>query len=114
MHRCSQIRLSRYSARAVAEKATPPRARSLPGVSAEYLERAEAVLDSLQSFFIEMPRGNSFCERGDFERGYRAFREETRDGADLSGDAILRAIAREPRCQGSPEVPRCDHGFSPP
>ena len=73
------------------------RARPLPGVAPEYVKRANAVFDTLQSFFIEMPRGNSFCEREDFERGYEAFRQETRDGADLSGDGVLRAIAKEPR-----------------
>jgi hypothetical protein len=72
-------------------------ARPLPGVTPEYVKRANAVLDTLQSFFIEMPRGSSFCERDDFEQGYKAFRQETRDGADLSGEAVLRAIAREPR-----------------
>jgi hypothetical protein len=66
-------------------------------VTPEYIERANAVIDTLQSFFIEMPRGNSFCERDDFEQGYEAFRQETRDGSDLSGDAILRAIAKDPR-----------------
>jgi hypothetical protein len=75
---------------------TPP-ARPLPGVIPEYVKRANAVLDTLQSFFIEMPRGSSFCERDDFEQGYEAFRQETRDGADLSGEAVLRAIAKDPR-----------------
>ncbi|HLM87104.1 MAG TPA: hypothetical protein VK272_13050 [Solirubrobacteraceae bacterium] len=55
------------------------------------------MLDTLQSFFIEMPRGSSFCERDDFEQGYEAFRQATSDGADLSGEAVLRAIAKEPR-----------------
>jgi hypothetical protein len=72
-------------------------ARPLPGVIPEYVERANAVLDTLQSFFIEMPRGISFCERHDFEQGYEAFRQETRDGADFSGEAVLRAIAKDPR-----------------
>jgi hypothetical protein len=72
-------------------------ARPLPGVTPEYIKRANGVLDTLQSFFIEMPRGSSFCERDDFELGYEAFRQETRDGADLGGEAVLRAIAREPR-----------------
>lgn len=75
---------------------TPP-ARPLPGVIPEYVTRANAVLDTLQSFFIEMPRGSSFCERDDFEQGYEAFRQETGEGADLSGEAVLRAIARDPR-----------------
>jgi hypothetical protein len=62
-----------------------------------YLARAMGILDTLQSFFLEMPRTASFCEREDFESGYEAVREETQDGADWSGDALLRAINREPR-----------------
>jgi hypothetical protein len=73
----------------MAMAAKSPLARSLPGVAPEYIKRANAVLDTLQSFFIEMPRGNSFCERDDFEQGYKAFRQETHDGADLSGEAVL-------------------------
>jgi hypothetical protein len=70
---------------------------ALAGISPQYVERAEAILDTLQSFFIQMPRGTAFCERADFDRGYEVFREETREGADLSGAAVLRAIVREPR-----------------
>jgi hypothetical protein len=69
----------------------------LAGISLQYVARAEAILDTLQSFFIEMPRGTAFCERGDFERGYEAFRRETHNGDDPSGEAVLRAIASEPR-----------------
>jgi hypothetical protein len=76
----------------------------------EYLERATAVLGSLQSFFLTMPRGSSFCEREDFERGYDAFRRATRDGEDLSGEALLSAIAEEPRAW---LVLRCILGMSP-
>jgi hypothetical protein len=74
-----------------------PSVRPLPGVIPEYVKRAGAVLDTLQSFFIDMPRGGSFCERDDFAQGYDAFRQETRGGADLSGEAILKAIARDSR-----------------
>src|SRR5437899_8143011 len=72
-------------------------ARPLPGVTPEYVRRADAILDTLESFFIEMPRGSSFCERDDFTRGYEAFRQATRDGSDFSGQAVLRAIADDPR-----------------
>lgn len=63
----------------------------------EYRDRAGAVLDSLQSFFLTMPRGSSFCERGDFERGFQVFSDATQQGADLSGDALLGAIADDSR-----------------
>ena len=62
-----------------------------------HLARARGVLDTLQSFFLEMPRTASFCERQDFQKGYDAVREETGDGAHLTGEALLRAIGREPR-----------------
>lgn len=57
-----------------------------------------------------MPRGASFCERYDFQQGYEVLREETNDGADLGGDALLRAVAREPRAW---LVLRCIVGMSP-
>jgi hypothetical protein len=66
-------------------------------VDPAYVARATSILDTLQSFFLEMPRTASFCGREDFQTGYDAVREETHDGADLSGDALLRAISREPR-----------------
>jgi hypothetical protein len=69
----------------------------LDAIDVPYRKRAKAVLDTLQSFFIEMPRGKSFCERADFQRGYAVLRRATRKGADLTGDALLAAIAEEPR-----------------
>jgi len=76
----------------------------------EYRDRAEAVLASLQSFFLTMPRGSSFCEREDFERGYHAFAEATQQGADVSGDALLVAMKADPRAW---LVLRCILGVSP-
>ncbi len=68
------------------------------------------MLDSLRSYFIEMPRGSSFCERDDFERGYKALRKATRRGANLSGEALLDAIGEESRAW---LVLRCIVGLSP-
>jgi hypothetical protein len=79
-------------------------------VDAPYRERAQAVLGSLRSYFLEMPRGNAFCERDDFERGYKALRKATRRGAELSGEALLSAIGEEPRAW---LVLRCMVGMSP-
>ena len=82
----------------------------LDAIDTPYRKRAKAVLDTLQSFFIEMPRGESFCERADFQRGYDALRRATRKGADLTGDALLAAIAEESRAW---LVLRCIIGMSP-
>lgn len=68
------------------------------------------MLGSLRSYFLEMPRGNAFCERKDFERGYKALRKATRRGAELSGEALLSAIGEEPRAW---LVLRCMVGMSP-
>lgn len=75
--------------------ATPPDLTAV--IEPRYVARAKGVLDTLQSHFAVMPRGGSFCEREEFQLGYDAVREETLDGADISGDALLRAIRREPR-----------------
>ncbi len=93
----SEVGKKRGAGRRKGSGAKTQSARPLPGITPEYVKRASAVFDTLQSFFIEMPRDNSFCEREDFEQGYEAFRQETRDGADLEGDAVLRAISKEPR-----------------
>lgn len=69
----------------------------LRAIQPQYLERAAAVLDTLQSYFIEMPRGKAFCSREDFEAAYEVFRAETHDGANLSGAALIRAIELDPR-----------------
>jgi hypothetical protein len=82
----------------------------LDAIDAPYRKRAKAVLDTLHAFFIEMPRGGSFCERDDFQRGYDALRRATRRGAELTGDALLAAIAEEPRAW---LVLRCIIGTSP-
>ncbi len=69
----------------------------LDSVTARHRDRARGVLRTLQSHFEVMPRGSSFLERGDFQRGYEAFRAETRAGADLDGASVLRAIRHDPR-----------------
>ncbi|MDQ3729175.1 MAG: hypothetical protein M3355_06250 [Actinomycetota bacterium] len=69
----------------------------LDNVADQHRDRARGVLSTLQSHFEAMPRGGSFLEREDFQRGFEAFREETRAGADLSAEAVLRAIRVDPR-----------------
>lgn len=82
----------------------------LQAFGSKYRDRAEAVLGSLRSFFLTMPRGSSFCEREDFEHGFQAFSAATRQGADLSGDALLVAVREDPRAW---LVLRCILGMSP-
>src|SRR5436309_1690464 len=86
---------------------TQPR---LKDVELPYLQRARAVLDTLQSFFVVMPRGDSFVARDDFQAAYDVFADETRRGKDLSGEALLRAIRRNPRAW---LVLRCIVGMTP-
>ncbi len=75
-----------------------PAAQNLDAViDPAYQDRARGVLATLQSYFLEMPRGKSFCERGDFQRGYDVLRGPTGAVADLSGEALLRGIEKEPR-----------------
>lgn len=69
----------------------------LANIADAHQDRARSVLRTLESHFEVMPRGGSFLVREDFERGYKAFREETGAGADLSAEAVLRAIRRDPR-----------------
>jgi hypothetical protein len=82
----------------------------LNAIDPRYRVRAAAVLGTLEAHFIEMPRGDSFCERSEFQRGYDALLRTTRKGSDLTGDAVLRAIADEPRAW---LVLRCIIGMSP-
>jgi len=69
----------------------------LTNVADAHRDRARDVLLTLQSHFEVMPRGGSFLEREDFQGGYEAFQEETRAGADLSAEVVLRAIRADPR-----------------
>ena len=69
----------------------------LDNVADQHRDRARGVLRTLQSHFEVMPRGGSFLTREGFQCGYEAFRKETSDGADLSSDAVLGAIRRDPR-----------------
>src|SRR5579875_531997 len=73
------------------------RCAQLPGVAPVYQERARSVLSSLRSYFLELPRGTSFCDREDFERAYRVLRKATRNGEEFTGEALLSAIEAEPR-----------------
>lgn len=71
-------------------------ADTLVNVANTHQDRARGVLRTLQSHFEVMPRGGSFLAREAFQRGYEVLRAETRAGADLGADAVLRAIRRDP------------------
>lgn len=77
----------------------------------QYRARGRSVVASLQSFFVEMPRGSNFLDPGDFKAAYAVFRAETGKGRDLSPEAIRSAINRDPRVW---IVLRAIAGMSPP
>jgi hypothetical protein len=43
-----------------------------------------------------MPQGGSFLSRSRFQQGFDALTRETKNGADLSPEALLRAVERHP------------------
>jgi hypothetical protein len=49
---------------------------------------AAATVLSLSSFYLELPRGNSFLEYSDFRQAYEALRVATRDFRTLDRHAI--------------------------
>jgi hypothetical protein len=63
----------------------------------EYRERGRCVIETLQSYFVDMPRGENFLEGPDFRRSFDYFREVTNQGADLSSPALLEAIGLDSR-----------------
>jgi hypothetical protein len=76
-----------------------------------YRGRAEGVFDSLQSYFVEMPKGDGFLEGPSFHRAFEAFRRATDDGSDLSTSSVLDAIREDSRTW---IVLRAIAGVSPP
>lgn len=66
-------------------------------IPAQYRDRAASVLASLQSYFVEMPRGESFLERSDFESAYRLFKANTKGGRTLARSIVLKSIRADPR-----------------
>ncbi|MEX0641700.1 MAG: hypothetical protein WD468_03315 [Pirellulales bacterium] len=56
----------------------------------------QAVIGSLQSSFMVMPKGGGFVEYGPFEAGYQALKQATRNFENLSSDAIMNAVTQRP------------------
>ncbi len=69
----------------------------LEQIPKRYRARAECILESLHSYFVDMPRGGNFLEGSDFRRSFERFREATSSGADLSPSTILTAIREDSR-----------------
>lgn len=63
----------------------------------EYRERGRCIIETLQSYFVDMPRGENFLEGFDFRRSFYYFREMTDRGADLSPPTVLEAIRVDSR-----------------
>lgn len=71
----------------------------------------EAVVESLESEFLVMPKGVGFVEYSVFERGYEALKLATRGFSELEPTAVFQAILAEPICI---VVLRTMLGFTPP
>ena len=86
-------------------EATP---QDLEGNLTEYVE---ALIGSLQSSFMVMPKGGDFVEYPVFEGGYQALRKATRGFRDLEPARILETISHVPMAL---VVLRTILGFTPP
>lgn len=56
----------------------------------------DEVFRSLQSEFMELPKGPGFIEYPVFERGYEALKRATRDFRVLAPDEVLAAVYAVP------------------
>jgi hypothetical protein len=83
----------------------------LKQIPERYQGRAEGILESLQSYFVDMPRGENFLEGPTFRSSYETFRSATSNGEDLSPETLLRAVRNESR---SWVVIRAIAGVTPP
>jgi hypothetical protein len=83
----------------------------LSQIPEKYQDRAEATLETLESYFVDMPRGDSFLESSDFRASFDRFRAATGDGADLSPNTVLLAIHDDSRVWA---VLRSIAGVTPP
>lgn len=83
----------------------------LQQIPEQYRERAECILGTLQSYFVDMPRGENFLAGADFRRSFENFRDVTSGGADLSPSTILAAIRNDSRVW---VVVRAIAGVTPP
>jgi hypothetical protein len=80
-------------------------------IQEEYRDRAECILENLQSYFVDMPRGANFLEAPDFGDSFQRFRDASANGSDLSPETLLQAVAEDSRAW---IVLRAIAGLTPP
>ena len=56
----------------------------------------KAVIGSLQSSFMVMPKGDGFVDYPTFEAGYQSLRVATKGFENLTADTVMAAIERSP------------------
>lgn len=84
---------------------------SISDLSGDLSPYVAAIVDSLQSSFMVMPKGNDFIEYSVFDDGYQALRKATKGFNDLNPEAILKVIPSKPLAL---VVLRTILGFTPP
>src|SRR5262245_58674671 len=80
-------------------------------VKANLDEFVQVVMDSLQSDFLVLPKGNGFIEYPTFREGYDALKQATSSFVNVTGDMVLPAVLRTPIAL---IVLRTMLGFTPP
>ena len=69
-----------------------------------------ATINSLRSYYLVMPRGESFVAYPEFERAYRVLAEKTREFSDFTVERVRQAAEADPLVF---VILRCILGFSP-
>lgn len=77
----------------------------------QYRERGRCIVETLQSYFVDMPRGENFLKASDFRLSFERFRKATGMGADLSAETVLGAVRQDSRVW---VVVRAIAGVTPP
>jgi len=65
-------------------------------VEANIDDFALAIIDSLESSFLAVPKGEGFVEYSTFEKGYETLRQHTKGFDDLTPDRALAAFKQTP------------------
>ncbi len=70
---------------------------NLQQIPAQYHARAESILDTLQSYFVDMPRGTGFLDSSDFKTSFERLRTDTSQGMDFTPATVLDAVRNDSR-----------------
>ena len=70
---------------------------NLRQIPTRYHVRAESILDSLQSYFVDMPRGTGFLDASDFKKSFEGLRTATKQGLDFTPATVLVAVRDDSR-----------------